>query len=255
MSKVLVSAFLCLAAASANALDVSGIKLGSTLEEAKNGILSLNKGYVIEPFTMDGVPAAYRAKAPCMNIAYNPLCKADEIAIFQEHGNAVWSIARYQTFPESKDRFPASELVASLQKKYGKDSRNAIDKPLQDSGKFLTTMYVWVYDRAGRQRLGLDTLQPVMGKFDLGPCYINNAQYGPSTGEGTAFPTTVNETCGQYVTASFTADENGFVKQFKVEVVDIAHIYDAMKRKKQVADAAQKQDADAQRAKGLKPNL
>jgi hypothetical protein len=248
MSKILVSVFLCLAAASANALDVSGIKLGSTLEEAKNGILSLNKNYAIESFTMDGIPVAYRAKAPCMNEGYNPQCKADEIAIFQEQGRAVWSVARYQSFPNPKDRFSVSELVSNLQKKYGKDSRGDLGK---DGYKY----FVWAFDRSGSQRFGLSAYQPVMGKFDLGPCYINNAQGAPASIDRTEFPTTVNETCGQYVTASFQDDGNGFVQGFKVEVVDIAHIHDEMKRKNQAADAAQKRDADAQRAKGLKPNL
>lgn len=258
--KTVISVSFCLAAASANALDVSGIKLGSRLEEAKTIMLSLNKGYNNPSFsnmdvsTIDGAPVGYRATAPCVGVESYAAC--DETAIFQERGSAVWFVARYQRYPDPKNRFPASDLVSMLKKKYGLDSMDSLNVALPDGGKFYNGKYLWAYDRSGKLRTNLVILQPMMGKQgDLGPCNLDNATLRTIYGNNTLYPSQINNTCGQYVVAGFESDENGFVQAFKVEAVDIAHIYDATMRHKQAAEEAQKRESDAQRAKGLKPNL
>lgn len=240
MSKIWISLCLSLVAVSANALDVSGITLGSSLEEARKGILAIKKNYEFEQLNMNGVPVAYKA-AICK---FDPKCQ-DEIAILQGQGKAVWFVSRFQSFGDPKDRFAVTELVSNLQKKYGKPST-----PIDSDRRF-----VWAFDRSGGQQFGLSTFNS--GGNNLGPCNINDAaanMVGPR-GSNYQFPDNSNDTCGKYIVVDFSSDGNGFVAWFAVQVVDIAHIADEMNRKGKAADEVQRREAEAQRAKGLKPQL
>lgn len=259
MSKILISVSLCLAVVSANALDVSGIRLGSSLEDAKKIMLSLNKNYLkrkdypLETYTMNGIPVGYRVSAVCEYNSSEYVC--DQTSIFQgEHSN-VWSAIRYQLFINPKDRFPVSELKSMLQKKYGLDSTGELNPSLKkhpylESNNFM----IWEFDKFGKQHFMPRTDAAAYDSIcEVG--FARTLEYYVNFQQNTPFPTEVNSTCGKYLVVYFREDENNFVEAFSVGMSNIGDLYELTMRTKQTAKDAKNREIDAQRGKGLKPNL
>lgn len=257
MSKILVSVFLCLAAASASALDISGIELGSSLEDAKKIMLSLNnnylknKNYPLEIYKTKGVPVGYRAGAVCEMDREAYLC--DQTLIYQGENSNVSQVIRFQSFPNPKDRFPLSELKLMLQKKYGLDSGGELRTDIKrDPYMGRNNFMFWEYDRAGKQNFDITrNVVPVI--CDLG--FASTLRYDNNFDANIPVGATLNSTCGKYIIAYFREDKNHFVEAFSIGMENIADSYDRIMQSQKAAADAQKREIDAQRAKGLKPNL
>jgi hypothetical protein len=272
-SKILVSVYLCLAVASATAgqIEIGGIQLGASLDDAKRGIAALNPSYQIQalseiyppsivhpptaldmqlkPPIGDGKLRGYIATTPCTDTTVSPwdCIPDDQFIAVQGYGTSIWYIARTQQYRNPAKRFTEKALLTSLNEKYGKWSGER-----GSTGAYGERQIAWSFDVAGKQAFGITDVVGVMdGRDKRGPCW----ELGFGSLLKINLPGDVNTTCGRYVNVGYKMDENQMVVALYLEASDNAHMANIVTGKLKSAETEKAKAAEAQRAKGLKPNL
>ncbi|WP_434601760.1 hypothetical protein J3P89_05065 [Pseudomonas sp. Z1-14] len=217
--------------------DISGVALGSTLEEAKDAIMKANQAYTISPLkTVDGTEAGVTA------VTNKTLAQADQFAALQDDAGKVWFVGHMKHYEEGS-RIPLDNLVASLTEKFGPTSfRNS---------QMGEVMY-WEFDRNGKLYKGVDQ---VFNDRGIGPCaqvHFSNMHI-----PGVSFPAPQNfpSECSLLIMAYSQPDQDKMVREFSLSVTDVKSMYDQLNAKETQAKAEQARKLEEEKSKAAKPNI
>lgn len=218
---------LVLPAHAESSLNISGIRLGTTPEQARAAAAAVNPKYVFSDLRRAGEEkiAGFEAKEDPRKVFSPDLLKV----IFDER-NATWFVYREQRY-ETGSRPTKEATLAALKEKYGEPSFTDVD--------VLRGLASWQFDRAGKI---------YKGARGQAPC--------PGTRNRGSTPEKFGERCGSFVQAQWNfMNPEKLVEQLQVTIVETQHVYDALKQQQDAADSAKKNALDAERAKAVKPKL
>lgn len=237
-----VFAALSLAASSAWALpptDISGVALGTSLDEAKSGIMSANNDFVLSPLTTSagteaGVVAATRERFG-RDAGGNSLRALDEFAALQDEAGKVWYVGRQQRFANGS-RITPDTLLQTLTEKFG---------PPSSTERLMANVARWEFDRNGKQFVGKNN----------GPCKdITLAPYNLPNVTFSA-PNNFSPTCGVLITAIFNEEADGMIPSFILSLTDNKAMYDQLNAREEKAEAERAQKLKDEQAKATKPKI
>lgn len=215
----------------ASANDISGVRIGSSLDEARIAIKMANRSFVLSPFIDDGEMIGVTAiAAPRAKRADDG--SADEFVALQDNRGTVWFVGRYQRLAPGS-RFSMDDLLASLNKKFGTPSNTPRTRYYD---------YSWEYDRQGKLYDGFANAGPCAGLVFSRPHLPGMSISAPEE-----FPSK----CGMQVRLTNFLEENGLVSYFTLTVVDAKRRYDQLNAVK----TEQKRHLDQERARGNKPKI
>ncbi|WP_156371908.1 hypothetical protein [Acidovorax sp. Leaf78] len=247
--------------------DIGGIKMGSTLKEAKVTLSNISPGLVIkelkqnngsvvgyegrERISVGREDAGARSMAP--NASIEKFVQKDHIVVLADKSDAVWFVSRTQAFAPKTPRPTAKATWEALEQKFGAPSRKSL------SGGIGTGE--WEFDR----NLKLFTRKG--GHVaDAGPCTTSLSEISAGY-QGTYpiyTPQSFTQQCSFSVTAKINAAESsyqsgdeGLVNNFNITVYDSARMLTQLQTEKNAADAAAKQKSNTlmEQGKGVKPAL
>lgn len=229
--------FFC--AGSALATDISGVKLGMTVGEAKASFTKPPSFTAIPVHTND-VESGFAGLRP--NPGNNPFQPpADEFLAFKGVAEKIWFVQRHQRFA-APERFGREALVEAVRKKFGKESFFNGDL----SQKHGTAMMGWEFKENGQQ---------FFGPIDA-PCTMNSGgdRFLPLPMTIMA-PTEFKRSCSRAFYAEWEYDADGLVKELSLRAIDSAAMLRAIDGKSARDEAESRQRAQQQLNKGAKPNL
>lgn len=208
-------------------MNISGIRLGATPDQARAAAAAANPKYVFSDLRRAGEEkvAGFEAKDDPRKVFPPDLLKV----IFDER-NATWFVYREQRY-ETGSRPTKEATLAALKEKYGEPSFTDVD--------VLRGLASWQFDRAGKIYKGARGQAPCPGARNRG-----------------STPEKFGERCGSFVQAQWNfMNPEKLVEQLQVTIVETQHVYDALKQQQDAADSAKKNALDAERAKAVKPKL
>ena len=138
-------------AANAGFLQVVGIKLGMSVQDAQDVLKAYNAGYKMEPFTLREYEALPGVVMTPVLHAPNPggpnATSGDDFHLlitYAPNEAFVWGVVRSMGFGTNATRPPVDGTLAGLTQRYGQESAR------QPGGNRL----IWIYDAQGKQVMG-----------------------------------------------------------------------------------------------------
>lgn len=211
------------------AVDVGGVKLGSTQEEATRTLRGINGAFVIVPFSNDG-------KHLVRGIIASTRTQDDKFVVYLDPQGSVWAVFRDRR-ETSGQRIQVSDLLETARKKYGKES---------DTGPLSLR---WRYVGNGQQIYSPpdSKCMPFLGD----PLFQPKT---PGLPEFLSFAliTVVPTTCTRYIRVSASGDvRDGLAGGYSVSVVDSTGglNYDAYERNRRIEEHKRKVENDKANSK------
>ena len=234
----------------ANANDISGVKLGMSLAEAKSAFSRPPNMKIITTQTdrAESGFAGWRGGIVTSRMVNGP---ADEFIAFKGKAETIWYIQRNQRLDKA-DRYSRQALIEATRKKFGKESFTYGDL----NATHIPIIMAWEYGQDGKQ---------FFGSYTDGPCRnFDLSQIGISSGIGDRFlpepmsiiiPTEVQRTCGRAYYIEALSSVDGIVEAVAARALDGAAILRAIDGKNARDEAENKQKTQQQLNKGVKPSF
>jgi hypothetical protein len=255
----LIAALATTAALPAFCLDVAGVQLGSSLNDAIKPLQAANPKFKFTQISSETGPTGIIAvaKEPRANeFQQVNTVPVDEILVFKAQLANIWFIERQQYLTQEQG-FTAETLKTALIKKYGQpsqpDAPSAFEQPGIKEGYM-----AWAYDRNGKQSFVEYKLAP--GTFPENQVVCSYVQLGskqsPVNDFSTSiqFPFNTTKTCGVILQA-YWKSVDGFVKYYSVSAYDVKTLYDFQTNTAMQEEANRKKAFDEQANKKIAPKL
>ena len=253
---------LTLPSISAQANDVSGVKLGMSVAEAKAAFTKPAAMKVI-PVQTDKVESGFAGWVnPTQESMYGTQWGGapEEFLAFKGNAENIWYIQKNQRLAKS-ERYAKQTLLDAVRKKFGRESY--IYGELND--RYGTVVVAWEYDQSGKQYFGpySNGGRTITGEpLPTPPCRMFDISRigGPS---GDNFlpepmriypPDNLQRSCGRAHYVEWTHG-NGLVENVAIRSIDSSAILKAIDGKNARADTESKQKIQQQMNKGVKPSL
>ena len=218
----------------AEALDVSGISIGTQISSARDLLQKVNTEYQIEELRSTigkvvGLKAAARKKgAPTPN---------DQFVVMANDAGIVWFVGRQQDYAQG-ERVAVDELEKALTGKYGVPTRTGIHSNKR-----------WERYRDGRTH---------RDKHSPGPCTSGSMAYDWNIVPGTQIGVLqrFSPNCGTLIISEAKVDSNDrMVTQLVTKVIDSKRMFDELNGKELAAQQEKQKQLQQEKAAGNKPQL
>lgn len=242
LATLALTSSLMLAAASAYANEIGGIKLGMSLAQAKTASPVLSNMKTISIYT-NKIESGFAGWRGNKEYGYETPGPLDEILVFKGNADAIWLIQRIQRIPES-ERYSKQVLMDSLLKKFGKESGASHNNEKQ-----------WIYAKDGKQYI----IQFSHSGVDENPCLTSASEENFSLPEpfyiGRSVPTSFNQNCKATYHVEWSLDANNLVRELRMTVIDSAAMVKYINNKNTNENIQRQQKTQQQMNKGINPNL
>lgn len=268
-----ISGFICFTifsqAYAAPTFDVGGVRIGSSMSEARTAIkamnpqlalkdLKQNNGRVVgfegrERISVGMEPAGARSLKP--DAMVEKFLEKDHVVVLFDEKGLVWFLGRTQGYAAGTPRPTYAATWAALEEKFGEPSLKSGSLPI-GSGE-------WEFDRSGKLFSRKGNLVSAKG-----PCTRSGRGTDFAAGPEGYYPINAPETfsshCGIRVDAKIDAsksaynkNDEGLVNFLSITMYDSAGMFDALKQTQEKNNAAKskEKEAELERAKGIKPKL
>lgn len=224
------------------AIDLSGIEIGSKIDDQKNKIVDLNSNFKILEYNI--------IKQKCIDgVALKDKQEVDCFFTCSDDNGLISFVARKQLLQDG-ERIKPELFLDSLQKKFGKFT------------KFPDKYFFYDYNKGYILQLDLqgDIFQ---GKAEDGPCwevgfsgheFKTNGMY--SHDSAMRFPNKINETCNLFIVALTTEEKySGLINMFTISIFDNKRIVDEYLLKMKEKKYEQNKLIEQEMKKDNKPKL
>lgn len=221
--------------ACAEALDVSGISIGTQISSARGLLQKVNPAYQIEELRFTngkvvGLKAAARKNgAPTPN---------DQFVVMANDAGIVWFVGRQQDYAKG-NRVAFDELEKALIGKYGDPT---------STGIIMVSSKRWEKYRDG---------QTHRDKHSPGPCTSGFNAYEWNIVPGTQIGVLKNfaPNCGALIISEAKVDSDRMVTQLVTKVIDSKRMFDELNGKEVAAQQEKQKRLQQEKAAGNKPQL
>ncbi|WAT87623.1 hypothetical protein [Delftia acidovorans] len=246
----------------AHATDISGVKLGMSVAEAKAAFAKPPAMKVIPVHTnkVESGLAGWQGERLYDNSWSGPL---DEFLAFKGNAESIWFIQKNNRLPKA-ERYARQTLLDAVRKKYGKES--FVKGELTE--KHATMVVGWEFDQDGKQYFGpySEGGTTITGTpIPTPPCRLFDViRIGGNASGGDNFlpqpmsiilPTEFKRSCGRAYYVEWTHDADGLVEAVAIRAIDSAAILKAIDGQSSRVEAERRQRTQQQLNKGLKPSL
>ena len=230
--------FSVLASVAAQADDIAGVSIGSSMEEAKAAISKANPNYKLSPLMLTngkeaGVTAVTGDRLPGTGTT-NSGGASDEFVALQTDAGKIWFVARVQRFDEG-GRIGVDAFKGALTEKFGNPSPSVDLMGLSMS---------WQYDRDGKQWSG----------SGVEPCQLQHGSYH-IPGVTVSAPQSFSPNCGKVISVNASTQPDGMVPHYSITITDAKSMFDELAARDAKAQAEQKQSLADEKAKSVKPKI
>lgn len=188
--------------------DIAGIRVGVSVNEARQLVQKLNPGYKIIPIIPSGSKREVGFQASVGASTSDPN-GADFFSVLFNEGGTVWAIRRDQALPPSR-AILKDTLVQSLKTKYDQPGGQV---KYRDK---VTVNMAWVYDMAGKQIASFST------SFNYTPCpEVPYSRYSPVSNNMSVYHEYA-PTCAMTITIDTSALRTGsqdMLDRYAVQIV------------------------------------
>ena len=220
----------------AEALDVSGISIGTQISSARGMLQKVNPEYQVEELRFtNGKIAGLKAVAK-KNGASTP---NDQFVIMSNDAGIVWFVGRQQNYAQG-NRVAFDELEKALVGKYGNPT---------STGIIMVSSKRWETYRDGRTH---------RDKHSPGPCTSGFNAYEWNIVPGTQIGVLKNfaPNCGTLIISEAKVDSNDrMVTQLVTKVIDSKRMFDELNGKELAAQQEKQKQLQQEKAAGNKPKL
>jgi len=229
---------LCVAqgAATADALDVSGIALRTPAAGVQALLLKANPAYKIEELKLTtGRTAGYKAVAP-VSPAIGTI---DNMVVLLNEAGKVWTVSREQTFAKG-GRIDWKALQAAWNQKYGAPTNNLV------LGAGVAGQR-WELDRNGKTHRNPKA---------AGPCPVGYMDHDWNSIPGTRLKVLSRfaPTCGTLIISASEMDEN-MAKTLTTTIIDTGGKFDEIQANENAKEAEKQRLLKKEKEAGTKINL
>jgi hypothetical protein len=232
----LILASSCLAT-SAYAVDVVGIKLGSSASDLKRAMTAADAEMAFADVKLqDGQLIGLQGRK-MVGSGWSTYAADQMVGLFDAQGR-IWYVGRAQKY-EKGSRPTLDATVAALRNKYGQPSFGS------------RNLFEWQYDTNGAL---------FQGQQMQSPCWTGTGaatmpfSVGPQS-PGLTAPRIFNGHCGIRIVASAMSANDGMVDSLVVTMFDSASQYAQIERDKASATAEQQSKLNAEKSKGVRPGI
>lgn len=222
--------------ASAEALDVSGISIGTQISSARGMLQKVNPAYQVEELRFtNGKVAGLKAIAKQSG---TPMPN-DQFVVMANDAGLIWFVGRQQNYAQG-NRVPFDELEKALVGKYGEPT---------STGIIMVSSKRWETYRDGRVH---------HDKHSPGPCTSGFNAYDWNVVPGTQIGVLKNfaPNCGALIISEAKVDSNDrMVTQLVTKVIDSKRMFDELNGKEQAAQQEKQKQLQQEKAAGNKPKL
>lgn len=255
----LIALLATMAALPAFCLDVAGVQLGSSLNDAIKPLQAANPKFKFTQISSEtgpsGIIAVVKEPRPNDSLQIN-IVPVDEILVFKAQLERVWYIKREQHIAKEQG-FTPETLKSALIQKFGPPSQadepNIFELPGVKEGSML-----WAYDRNGKQSFAEYKLAKGTLSENQSVCsYVSTyASESPVNDFSTSikFPVSTSKNCGVIIVA-YWQSVDGFVKYHSVFAYDVKALYDFQTNAATQDEANKKRAFDEQANKKIAPKL